>query len=332
MKLAIQQTLRRTTIFALCVVMSAALSLLNACGMAESLMGNRSGGTVSNLWPDVPPLDGASKAEIAMPLAFRLMLQGAFKGGIDYIAYTTSQTPDDVRGFYTVERMQANGWQAADMSGSTQDQLSCVGDTSDGGSAGALCLFAKQQGQQKLLLALVVAQNEQTKQTEVFYARIDVSKFETTPEPRRPSIEPLTPIAPITPLPSSLDVTTIDVCKAIPSAMVEQLLGRKLQGTPESFQYYDADVSSGCQWSAGKDASGEAYFAYAALLPAKDWNPSEVPLMGGIGDAAYYLNGPDARQLWVLANGKAIIVVGIGDRPDEEGLKHLAAQVIATLP
>jgi hypothetical protein len=29
------------------------------------------------------------------------------------------------------------------------------------------------------LLAIVVAQNEDTKQTEVFYARIDVSKLET---------------------------------------------------------------------------------------------------------------------------------------------------------
>ena len=82
----------------------------------------------------------------------------------------------------------------------------------------------------------------------------------------------------------------------------------------------------------GKDASGEAYFAYAALLPVKDWNVSKVPLVGGIGDDAYYLNGPDARQLWVLANGKAIIVVGIGDRPNEDGLKQLAAQVIAALP
>jgi hypothetical protein len=185
MKLAIQHTLRRTTLFALCLLIAAALPLLSACGMAESLMGNRSGGTISTLWPDVPAIGGASKADISMPLAFRLMLQGVFKGGIDYIAYTTSKTPDDVRGFYTVERMQANGWKAADMSGSTQDQLSCVGDTTDGSSAGALCLFAKQDGQQKPLLAIIVAQDEQTKQTDVFYARIDVSKFETPVPPQK---------------------------------------------------------------------------------------------------------------------------------------------------
>ncbi|HET9224733.1 MAG TPA: hypothetical protein VFO07_19630 [Roseiflexaceae bacterium] len=166
-----------------CILLCAALLLANACGMADSLMGNRSGGTVSSLWSDVPPIDGASKAEISMPLAFRLMLQGAFKGGLDYIAYTTNKTPDEVRGFYTFERMQANGWNAADMSGNQQEQLSCIGDKSDGGSAGAICLFAKQEGKQKPLLAIIVAHNEQTKQTEIFYTRIDVSKLETTPEP-----------------------------------------------------------------------------------------------------------------------------------------------------
>ena len=171
------------TTFALCSVLCAALLLASGCGMAESLLKNSSGGTVAQLWPDVPPIDGATKAAIEMPLAFRLMIQATFKGAIDYIAYTSDKTPDDVRNLYTVERMRANGWKAADMSGSEQDELSCVGDTSDGASAGALCLFAKEEGKQKLLLAIVVAQNEQTKQTEVFYARIDASKLET-PEPQ----------------------------------------------------------------------------------------------------------------------------------------------------
>ena len=36
MKLAIQRTLRRTTMFALCVLMSAALPLLSACGFGHA--------------------------------------------------------------------------------------------------------------------------------------------------------------------------------------------------------------------------------------------------------------------------------------------------------
>jgi hypothetical protein len=181
MKLTTTSTLHRTITLVLCLLISA--TLLNGCGLAKSLLGT-SGGSVAQLWPDVPPIDGATKTELEMPLAFRLMLQSAFKGGIDYIAYSTSKTPDEVRGFYTTERMQANGWKGADMSGAAQDQLSCIGDQSgDASSSGALCLFAKQDGAQKPLLAIVVAQNEDTKQTEVFYARIDVSKLET-PTPR----------------------------------------------------------------------------------------------------------------------------------------------------
>lgn len=177
MRLTTTPTLHRTITLALCLLIGA--TLLSACGLAKSLLGT-SGGSAAQLWPDVPPIDGATKSEIEMPLAFRLMLQSTFKGGIDYIAYSTSKTPDEVRGFYTTERMQASGWKGADMSGAAQDQLSCIGDQSgDASSSGALCLFAKEEGAEKPLLAIVVAQNEDTKQTEVFYARIDVSKLET---------------------------------------------------------------------------------------------------------------------------------------------------------
>jgi len=182
MRLTTRTTLHRTITLALCLLISA--TLLSACGLAKSLLGSGSSGTVAQLWPDVPMVDGATKSDIEMPLAFRLMLQSAFKGGIDYIAYTTSKTPDDVRGVYTAERMQSNGWKAADMSGTAQGQSSCVGDQSgDKSSSGALCLFTKEDGAQKPLLAIVVAQNQDTKQTEVFYARIDVSKLET-PTPK----------------------------------------------------------------------------------------------------------------------------------------------------
>jgi len=160
-------------------IVVAMLSLMG-CGMLGSLLNNTSGsGTVSSLWSDVPPLQGAARTNLEMPLAFRLMIQAAFKGGIDYIAYTTNQTPDAVRNFYSVERMKSNGWQAADLSGTPGSQQSCVGDQQGAGSSGDLCLFAKQDGNKEVLLAIVVAEDAKTKQADVFYARIDASKFET---------------------------------------------------------------------------------------------------------------------------------------------------------
>ena len=166
-------------------IVVAMLSLMG-CGMLGSLLNNTSSsGTVSSLWSDVPPLQGAARTNLEMPLAFRLMIQAAFKGGIDYIAYTTNQTPDAVRNFYSVERMQANGWKAADLSGTPGSQQSCVGDQSSGNSTGELCVFGKQEGNKEILLAIVVAEDAKTKQADVFYARIDASKFET-PVARQP--------------------------------------------------------------------------------------------------------------------------------------------------
>jgi hypothetical protein len=161
------------------MIVGVMLSLMG-CGMLNSLFSTTSGsGTVSNLWSDVPPLQGASKTNLEMPLAFRLMIQAAFKGGIDYIAYTTSQSPDEVRSFYSVERMKSNGWQTADLGGNQGGEQSCVGDQQGAGSSGELCLFAKQDGNKDILLAIVVAEDAQTKHADVFYARIDASKFET---------------------------------------------------------------------------------------------------------------------------------------------------------
>ena len=176
------------TVYKLMIVVTM-LSLMG-CGMLNSLLENTPGsGTVSNLWPDVPPLQGAAKTDLEMPLAFRLMIQTAFKGGIDYIAYTTKQTPDEVRSFYSVERMKSSGWQVADLAGNQGDQQSCVGDQQGAGSSGELCLFAKQDGNKDVLLAIVVSEDAKTKQADVFYARIDASKFETPAvgQPTRPS-------------------------------------------------------------------------------------------------------------------------------------------------
>jgi hypothetical protein len=154
-----------------------------ACGIVNSMLGlNKSAGTVSELWSDVPPLEGATKADLEMPLAFQLMIRAMTRGGVDYIAFTTTKTPDEIKGYYTAELMQSNGWKVVDMEGNETGQQSCVGDQSDAGSAGAVCLFSKEDNGNETLLAIVIAQNEQNKQADVFYARIDASKFET-PQP-----------------------------------------------------------------------------------------------------------------------------------------------------
>jgi hypothetical protein len=312
--------------------------VLMGCGMLGSLLNAGSGaGNVAQLWTDVPALDGTTKTNLDMPLAFRLMIQAAFKGGIEYIAYTTKQTPDAVQSFYSVERMQSNGWKAADMSGNQADQQSCFGDTSgsSSSSSGALCLFTKQEGTKKYILAIVVAADDKTKETNVFYARIDASKLDETPAASQSpaaAVPPAATLAASSNAAASLDRT--DVCSLLPKETVEAVLGRNLIGAPTPSQ--GEDLGNVCSYSAGKDSANNAYFAYVSLAPEANYARMKqggfsVKPVSGIGDDAFTTNGPDALQLWVQIKGKGVVVAAIGDQPNLEGAKQLATYLIGRL-
>ena len=61
-----------TSILALILVLAVAVS----CRFTEILTGDPKAGTVSSLWPDVPPLGGATKADLEIPLGARLAIRG----------------------------------------------------------------------------------------------------------------------------------------------------------------------------------------------------------------------------------------------------------------
>lgn len=123
----------------------------------------------------------------------------------------------------------------------------------------------------------------------------------------------------------------IDLCQAIPPEAIEAVLGRKLVAAPQRFAYDGDPGSAGCQYDAGTDSQGNARFAYVALTPPTAY--SQQPLVqnravSGIGDAAYFNNGADVRQLWVKVGDKAALVVAIGDAPNEAGLKAISELVV----
>jgi hypothetical protein len=123
------------------------------------------------------------------------------------------------------------------------------------------------------------------------------------------------------------DLSKIDLCKAIPQAVIEDALGRKLGSPPQHFEFYGASGSAGCQYDAGKSSSGDALFAYVALTPPEVFDRQPLyknQAVSGIGDVAYFNNGADARQLWVKIGARAALVVAIGDVPNEGGLKAIA--------
>jgi hypothetical protein len=159
-----------TALIALLLITAVGLS----CRLAKNLAGNPSAGTVSSLWPDVPPLAGATKADLEIPLVWRLAIRGFMQGKVNFIAFTTDQSAVDVQAFYSNDRMKTFGW--------TTDK-GCIGDSDDKEHPGAMCLFKRKDGPHEEGLAIVVAQDEKTKKTEVFYVRIELPEPSPSPKP-----------------------------------------------------------------------------------------------------------------------------------------------------
>ena len=151
------------SLLALILIFGVAIS----CKLSEKLAGDKNAGTVSELWPDVPPFQGATKAEIEIPLGMRLLIRGMTQGKVNFISFRTDKPAQEVKDFYSVERMKAAGWAANDKG--------CTGDTEDTTNHGAMCLFSKKNNGKDEALAIIVAQDEKLPDTNIFYARVDAT-------------------------------------------------------------------------------------------------------------------------------------------------------------
>jgi hypothetical protein len=151
------------SLLALILILGVAIS----CKLSERLAGDKNAGTVSELWPDVPPFQGATKAEIEIPLGMRLLIRGMTQGKVNFISFRTDKPAQEVKDFYSVDRMKAAGWIANDKG--------CTGDTEDTKNHGAICLFSKKNNGKDEALAIIVAQDEKQPDTNIFYARVDAT-------------------------------------------------------------------------------------------------------------------------------------------------------------
>ena len=153
-------------------------------GLVSGVAGSGSAGTVSDLWPDVPQMNGMTALKGDVPLEVRLMVQTFFaaasgnQGSVNFIAYTTDQTPAEVAAYYSTDRMKTAGWDLTEQTG-------CIADTSSAipTDQGAICLFGKtNKDNSGTLLAIVPSVDTTTKKTDIFFARIDIKDI-TTPTP-----------------------------------------------------------------------------------------------------------------------------------------------------
>lgn len=139
------------------------------------------------------------------------------------------------------------------------------------------------------------------------------------------------PIAPIT---IGEDLTAIDVCGAIPQEDIETVMGVKLIQAPTRYTLRNADGTSGCFYKAQTDSDREQHFGYVIITPLDVYDSHqrfEAVDVSGIGDAAHFTSGSDARQLWVKIDNKVAFVVAFGDVAREDGAKAIATLMLQAI-
>lgn len=156
---------RNTTAF-----LAAALALLTAfslgCGMLNSLVGGNAT-AVTDLWSDVPKLEGATRVEGEMPAAVKVAVNAAVGGSFDFVIYKTTKSADEIKSFYSVERMQGLGWDA-NSGGCNSISAETGGGTN---ATGGFCTFTKVQDGKQGVLLIVLGQADDAKEARLFYAR-----------------------------------------------------------------------------------------------------------------------------------------------------------------
>ena len=168
---------KRTALLMLAVLLVGALACGPLGNLGDMVSGSQAG-TAASLWADVPPYPGAEKVDLEMPLFIRLAVEafsksvmssaGDASGNLEFIAYTTKDSAQQVQDFYTLDRMVAEGW-------ANREDLGC-GLTAAGGTqdVGGMCAFYKQGSPQDSALFIVAASGE-NEETSIFYIRIDAN-------------------------------------------------------------------------------------------------------------------------------------------------------------
>ena len=196
------------------IVLSSALILasLSCSRIVKRITNDPNLKKVGDLWTDVPKMDGMSSVEADLPIFIHVLLRTALnnlyrfdKEGKDkthatgdWAAFSTGKTADDVKNFYNNERMTTFG------SWAPSNKSTCL-DGKQYSFSGVACVFSKKANHRDIGLMIVASQDEEKKQTNVFFVRVEsdeqtgTNTQPTTPvtaTARRTEIKPLEGVAP----------------------------------------------------------------------------------------------------------------------------------------
>jgi hypothetical protein len=119
------------------------------------------------------------------------------------------------------------------------------------------------------------------------------------------------------------------VCGYLTTHEIEEALGVTLTEPPAEINE-ESLGGRGCSYS-GANENSDAHFGYIIFTTAIEYEKAKSgEATSGVGEEAYTVNGPDAQQLWVR-EGNNFIMIAIGDVPQPEASKKLAALVLKRL-
>jgi hypothetical protein len=300
--------------FILCVLAFTGLS----CSAIRKLTGDDQNlKKVGDLWSDVPRMEGLASSEAEMPIYVKFLMRTALNnlGRLnnanedqthstgDWAVFTIAKQPDDVRNFYTNERMTNFGkWDASNKS-------TCL-NGSEYKFAGIACVFKKNANNRAIGLLIVAAEDQEKKQTTIFFVRVETDettpanspiKTETRSATPRGEIKPLNGTAPYgiekRPMPAGLNLDELLPKQVGPytRTLVEKSSQR---GLPTS----SIDIDGNSVYATYKSGDREIFVEFAVASSAAnaqstlDDAASEVtggfptdPRLGSIGTEPSYL-------------------------------------------
>ncbi|HKE57488.1 MAG TPA: hypothetical protein VKB46_12320 [Pyrinomonadaceae bacterium] len=193
------------------LVFACLILVLVSCRLANTLTGNDQNlKKIGDLWNDVPRMDGLTTSEAEMPLFVKVMMRTALnnlyrlnKEGEaktpatgDWAVFSTTKSPQDVQNFYTNERMTSFGnWEPSKNS-------TCL-NGSEYHFSGVACVFQKTANNAGIGLMIIAAQDEEKKQTNVFFVRTETPLEKGANPPTNTTNGPPTPRGEIKPLSGS---------------------------------------------------------------------------------------------------------------------------------
>ena len=134
-----------------------------SCGLMDRFTGGGPDMTrASELWSDVPRMDGLAHSDMELPLTIKLIMRTVLNNlwrlnkenedktpvNGDWIVFTLNGGPTEVQNFYTNARMTSFGnWEAT-------KESTCL-DGKDKGIDGVLCVFEKVANKKDIMLAII---------------------------------------------------------------------------------------------------------------------------------------------------------------------------------